>query len=166
MSTKNIVTLLVIIVLVAGGAYYFSRGSYTVPAGTPPAPPAVTNQNGTTPKSTDSSTPAPVETNKVEITANGFSPSTIKVRAGDTVTWTNKDSAPHWPATAAHPTHLVYPGSDITKCGTAAQSGIFDACKGLAPGESFPFKFDQAGTWKYHDHMNPVAPFFGSVTVE
>jgi plastocyanin len=153
---------MVIIVLVIGGVYYFTRGNYSTPA----SPSASTNQDGTAPKSASTSTPAPVATNKVEITANGFSPSAIKVKIGDTVTWTNKDSAPHWPATAAHPTHTVYPGSGIEKCGTPAQSGIFDACKGLAQGESYSFKFDQKGDWKYHDHLKAVAPFFGSVTVE
>lgn len=166
MSTKNIVIWLVVVVLVIGGVYYFTRGTVNAPVGTPAAPTTAANLSAATPKSPDTSTPVPVATNKVEITANGFSPSAIKVKAGDTVTWTNKDSAPHWPATAAHPTHTVYPGSDIAKCGTAAQSEIFDACKGLAPGESFSFKFDQAGTWKYHDHLKPMAPFFGSVTVE
>lgn len=162
MNTKNVVIWLVVIVLVIGSVYYLSRGNSNVPA----TPPTMANQNGTAPKSTDASAPAPVVTNKVEVTANGFSPSAIKVKAGDTVTWTNNDSVPHWPASAAHPTHTVYPGSGIEKCGTAAQSGIFDACKGLATGESFSFKFDQVGTWKYHDHVKPAAPFFGSVTVE
>jgi len=166
MNTKNIVIWLVVIVLVIGGVYYFSRGNSNVPAGAPAAPSTAANQSGTAPKSTDTPAPAHVATNKIEITANGFSPSTIKVKAGDTVTWTNKDSVPHWPATASHPTHTVYPGSDIKKCGTAAQATIFDACKGLATGESFSFKFDQVGTWKFHDHLKPVAPFFGSVTVE
>ena len=160
MSTKSMVIWLVVIILVAGGAYYFTRGNSETPA----MPPVSASQSVTTSKSPDPATP--VATNKVEITANGFSPSAIKVKAGDTVTWTNNDSAPHWPATAAHPTHTVYPGSDINKCGTAAQSGIFDACKGLAQGESYSFKFDQVGTWKYHDHVKPVAPFFGIVTVE
>ena len=163
MSTKTTVIWLAVIVLVVGGAYYFTRGTANAPAGTPPAS---TNQNAVAPKSPDTSTPAPAATNKVEITANGFSPSAIKVRVGDTVTWTNEDSASHWPASAAHPTHKVYPGSDITKCGTAEQPSIFDACKGLAQGESYSFKFEQRGDWKYHDHLRAVAPFFGSVTVE
>ena len=166
MNTKTIVIWLAVIVLVIGGVYYFTQGTNNVPVGEPATPTATTSQSGTVPKSPDASTPAPVATNKVEITANGLSPSSIKVKAGDTVTWTNDDSVPHWPATAAHPTHTVYPGSDITKCGTAAQTSIFDACKGLAPGESYSFKFDQAGNWKYHDHLKAVAPFFGSVTVE
>lgn len=166
MSTKNIVMLVVVIVLILGGAYYFTRGTTNAPVAAPATSTATTSQSAPAPKTPEPSAPVPVATNMIEITANGFLPSAIKVKAGDTVTWTNKDSAPHWPATAAHPTHLAYPGSDIKKCGTAAQSGIFDACKGLATGESYSFKFDQVGAWKYHDHLKAAAPFFGSVTVE
>lgn len=155
MSIKNIAIWLAAVILIIGGGYYFTRGSYNNVPNNSPAP-----------KNAETSTSVPVATNKIEITASGFSPSAIKIKAGDTVTWTNKDSVPHWPATAAHPTHLVYPGSDIKKCGTSEQLMIFDACKGLSTGESFSFKFDQKGDWKYHDHLNVRAPFFGSVTVE
>jgi len=166
MKTRNIVILLAVLILIAGVVYYFNRNSAYSPTGNQVIPSATTGQDGVIQKSTNTSTPAPVATSRVEITANGFSPSSIKVKVGDTVTWTNNDSAPHWPATAAHPTHTVYPGSDITKCKTAAQGTIFDACKGLNQGESYSFKFDQKGDWKYHDHLKAVAPFFGSVTVE
>ena len=42
--------------------------------------------------------------------------------------------------------------------------GTFDACKGVKPGESWPFKFDIAGNWKYHDHLNPKN--FGAIIVQ
>jgi len=32
------------------------------------------------------------------------------------------------------------------------------------PGESWSFKFDEGGTWKYHDHLNPGAT--GMIVVE
>jgi plastocyanin len=89
----------------------------------------------------------------VEITSSGFSPSNLEIKAGDSVTWINKDSAQHWPASAVHPTHKVYPGSDIAKCDTAEQSKIFDACKGLVQGESWTFTFNEKGSWNYHDHL-------------
>ncbi|MFH1211252.1 MAG: plastocyanin/azurin family copper-binding protein [archaeon] len=96
----------------------------------------------------------------VEITSAGYSPSTVTVKAGDTVTWLNMDSTPHWIASASHPTHTVYPepGGCI--------GSKFDACKGLAQGESWSFTFDQKGSWNYHDHLNAQAPFFGKVIVE
>jgi plastocyanin len=99
--------------------------------------------------------PPPVSPNTIEITSSGFSPSTLTVTTGDTVTFTNRDSSPHWPASNVHPTHTVYPGSGITKCGTAEESGIFDACRGLAQGESWSFTFNEKGTWSYHDHLHP-----------
>lgn len=156
MKPKNIVLGIVIIVLIIGGVYYLTRSN-----GPAPMP-----DQTVAPKSTETANLVPTSANMIEITANGYSQSEIKIKKGDTVTWINKDSVPHWPASAAHPTHRVYPDSDIQKCGTAEQAGIFDACKGLASGESFSFKFDQVGTWKYHDHVKPVAPFFGSVIVE
>lgn len=154
MNTKNIAVWLIILILITGGVYYWMRPSAPAPV------------NTAAPKTTETATPVLVTGNTIEITASGYSQSEIKIKKGDTVTWVNKDSVPHWPASAAHPTHTVYPGSDIKKCGTSEQGIIFDACRGLAAGESYSFKFDQSGTWKYHDHIKPVAPFFGSVTVE
>lgn len=91
----------------------------------------------------------PTAGNTVEITSSGFSPNTLTINAGDTVTFVNKDSRSHWPASAVHPTHTVYPESG------GCIGSKFDACKGLAQSETFSFKFDQKGTWKYHDHLNP-----------
>ena len=73
----------------------------------------------------------------IEITSSGYSQPALTVKAGDTVTWVNKDATPHWPASARHPTHQVYPGSDIEKCGTPEQKNIFDACDSLKQGESW-----------------------------
>lgn len=103
-------------------------------------------------------------TKTIEISSAGFSPKTLTIKAGDKVTFVNKDSAAHWPASTAHPTHTVYPGSDISKCGTAAASSIFDACKGLAQNEEWSFTFTQKGSWNYHDHLNSA--LWGTVVVE
>jgi plastocyanin len=90
---------------------------------------------------------------EVLITSSGFIPSTLTIKVGDTVTFVNKDSKPHWPASDFHPTHRLYPGSGIEKCGSGEE--IFDACKGLSPGETFSFTFKYRGTWTYHDHLYP-----------
>jgi len=76
----------------------------------------------------------------VDITSSGFSPKALEISQGDTVTWTNKDSASSWPASNNHPTHNIYPG--------------FDASRGLRDGESYSFTFDKVGTWGYHDHLS------------
>lgn len=96
--------------------------------------------------------------NTVEVTAAGFSPNTLTIKAGDTVAFVNKDSAQHWPASAVHPTHAVYPESG------GCIGSKFDACKGLEAGEKFKFTFNEKGTWKYHDHLNPA--LFGTIAVE
>ncbi len=57
-----------------------------------------------------------------------FSPATITVNTGTTVTWTNDDGA----------THTV-----------VSDSGAF-ASEPLGPGSSFRFTFNTAGTYTYH----------------
>ena len=96
------------------------------------------------------------EGNVIEITSSGFTPETLTISKGDTVTFINKDTEEHWPASAIHPTHTVYPGSDIVKCfdGETDKSTLFDSCRGLAPGESWSFIFNEVGSWGYHDHLD------------
>lgn len=103
--------------------------------------------------------------NVVEMTSTGFVPETITVSAGETVTFVNRDAVKRWPATDIHPTHTVYPGSDIKNCfgGEAEISSMFDSCRGLEPGETYRFTFTEVGTWDYHDHLN--AGFGGTVVV-
>ena len=99
------------------------------------------------------------EPNTVEITSSGFNPSDLTINAGEAVTFINKDTEQHWPATAMHPTHLLYPETG------GCIGSKFDACRGLAQGETFSFTFNEIGTWKYHDHLKPGV-YFGSVTVK
>ncbi|MBI2145450.1 hypothetical protein HYU18_03960 [Candidatus Woesearchaeota archaeon] len=129
----------------------------TPQAPAPPAPPAM-------PESPAQPAQPEVHDHSVTITASGFVPQTLTIEAGEEVTFLNKDSTQHWPASAVHPTHTAYPGSDIAKCGTADAKTVFDACKGLAQGEAFKFTFNQKGSWKYHDHLNPS--LWGTVVVE
>ncbi|MFH0806375.1 MAG: hypothetical protein V1885_01475 [Candidatus Brennerbacteria bacterium] len=100
----------------------------------------------------------------VRITANGFEPASLIIKKGDIVTWVNESGRNVWPASAMHPTHKVYPGSDISKCGSAEAANIFDSCQGISTGGSWSFIFNEVGTWKYHDHLR--ATVFGSVAVE
>jgi len=100
----------------------------------------------------------------IEITSEGFSPNPIIIGMGDRVTWVNKDTAEHWPASAMHPTHTVYPGSGIEKCGTSEEGNIFDACRGLKQDESWSFTFNEKGEWNYHDHL--TTGLYGKVIVQ
>ncbi|MEK6950886.1 MAG: hypothetical protein AABX13_04150 [Nanoarchaeota archaeon] len=110
------------------------------------------------------SKPSGPATHAVEITASGFLPGTVTVKAGDKVEWTNEHSVDAWPASAVHPTHKAYPGSDINKCESKDRDNIFDACQRLRQGGSWSFVFREKGTWKYHNHLNPGQT--GTVVVE
>ena len=81
----------------------------------------------------------------VTITARDFfwSPDTVTIQVGDTVTWTNLDSAPH----------------------TATDSGsgsLFDGV--MNQGESFSYTFTQAGTFNYLCTFHPEMT--GTVVVQ
>jgi plastocyanin len=86
----------------------------------------------------------------VEITDDGFEPSTLTVSSGDTVTFENSSSDDSWPASDVHPTHQLYPG--------------FDAEKPLLPGDSYEFTFTKTGSWGYHNHLEPDVT--GTIVVE
>jgi hypothetical protein len=73
---------------------------------------------------------------------NSFSPQTITINQGDTVLFENVDSQDRWPASNIHPTHEIYPE--------------FDPKKPVPANTSWQFTFDKAGTWKYHDHLEPT----------
>lgn len=89
------------------------------------------------------------EENTVTLTASGFTPKTITVKAGDEVIWVNKSGATATVNSAQHPTHLVYPKLNL---------GSFEE------GEELRLVFDEKGKYNYHDHLNPSR--FGTVVVE
>ncbi|GEM_PF-4463729 len=85
----------------------------------------------------------------VEIKSNGFNPGFLSIKVGDTVTFINKDTKTHWPASDNHPTHNSYPepGGCI--------GSMFDACHEMLSNSTFSFTFTKVGTWGYHDHLDP-----------
>ena len=75
------------------------------------------------------------------VTANNcFDPSNVQVAPGDTVTWTNSDTASHT-VTSGNP-------NDNTT-GTVFDSGLVKA------GSTFAFKFANAGTYNYFCQVHP-----------
>jgi plastocyanin len=90
-----------------------------------------------------------------------FSPSTVTIKKGGTVTFTSTVSS-MWVASAPHPAHTGYDGTSRQQHCAAGYSGPapFDQCKS---GTSYSFTFGKVGTWPYHDHANSSA--FGKVVV-
>lgn len=97
---------------------------------------------------------------------DGFSPASVRVKKGDSVTFSSGSQEAMRPASATHPTHEAYPGSSIRKCGGPDETAgrLFDACRAVDPGASWTFQFNEVGTWHYHDHLN--ASRRGTVAVE
>lgn len=153
-----IIIIVLVAVLAAGGFLLFGNSNTFDPGSSSSAVPSSSSNSGTTlpsnPSDSDSSA-APSGSNPITITSSGFSPSTLTINKGDTVTFVNQGSSSSWPASNVHPTHTSYPGSSIQKCGTAEANNIFDACHGLRKGESYSFTFNDVGSWRYHDHLRP-----------
>jgi len=82
-----------------------------------------------------------------EKTNECFNPDTVTATEGNTVTWTNTDTA----------AHTVTSGKDVTFDGT------FDSSL-LAPGKTFSFKFESAGEYPYYCAVHPWMT--GKVIVE
>lgn len=94
------------------------------------------------PEATDASPAAPTasESTVVSIAAAGFTPAEVTVPVGGTVSFTNNDTQSHQVASAPHPVHTSYPPFNGAVLGA---------------GETRAVTFTQAGSFKYHDHLNP-----------
>lgn len=77
----------------------------------------------------------------ISVDETGFTPKTVTVKAGASVTFVNNGQGRHWPASDVHPTHQILPE--------------FDSKPGLDTGEEYSFTFTEAGTWPCHDHLSP-----------
>jgi plastocyanin len=86
--------------------------------------------------------PALAATKDVRIVKAGFSPTSMTVNAGDTVRWTNRDTANHQ---------------------VVSDRGSFVSAI-LGPGKVFSFTFKAAGTYRYRDALEPAE--HGTITVK
>jgi plastocyanin len=86
----------------------------------------------------------------ISMTDTGFVPATVTIDAGTTVMFVNNGQALHWPASDVHPTHEIL--------------SAFDSQRGVPTGDTYAYTFTEAGSWNFHDHLNPQ--FTGTVTVE
>lgn len=142
-----IIGLIIILILGTGYFYFKSLQSQTV---SNPQPATISTSSKSPQEATSSSPAEQTQKNTITITTNGFSPAEITIKAGDSVIWTNSDSEQHQVNSAPHPTHTDYQPLNTV--------GL------IKPGESKSLTFPTAGTYKYHDHLNPQNT--GSVTVE
>ena len=135
--------IIVALLVVLGLGWYFLQAPPEPSGSATPAPTPTPTEVASSP------TPTPETKVRVEMTANGFVPSTLDIKPGTTVDFVNTDTVAHWPASSKHPTHLDYPG--------------FDAGKAIQPGETYTFTFNMVKSFGMHDHLNPK--LFGKINV-
>lgn len=91
-----------------------------------------------------------IKDHSIVILESGFSPASLIVRKGDSVTFKTMLQKEFWPASDLHPTHGVYPE--------------FDPKQPILPDSSWTFKFTKEGEWRFHDHLFPA--YRGTITVK
>ena len=82
-------------------------------------------------------------TSTVSIDNFSFAPQTLTVKAGTTVTWTNRDDIPH---------------------GIASSNNAFPKGKAMDTDDSYTFTFTTPGTYQYFCYLHPH--MVGSIVVE
>lgn len=139
MKKGNALLWIIILIVVLGGGYYLLKNKSSLYTTTQPAPTTVAPTEGKTME----------QGATVTVTKDGFQPKEITIKVGEKVTWVNKSGEEVSINSAVHPTHLVYPPLNLGS---------------VADGASVSLVFPKAGTYKYHNHLNPSQ--FGTVVVE
>jgi plastocyanin len=118
---KNLLIVILIIILVVGIYYFLQKSKISTITQTPTSSTfkITTTQPTQLETSTLNITATPKTEVIIKITANGFEPKEVEITKGTKVTWINEQPNPSWSVSAVHPTHEVYPGSSIKKCGTS-----------------------------------------------
>lgn len=153
----KLIGIVAVIIVLGGGWYLLSKSPAPAPTTTVQTP-AVTETTSTT---TVAQPAAPSVT--VTYTDKGFSPKSVSVSVGTTVTFVNQSTSGMWVASAKHPSHTVYSGTDVSKHCPDTAGTAFDECTAVTAGGSYSFVFAKIGDWKYHNHVKSTD--FGSVTV-
>ena len=165
---KNIVIALILVLVILGGGYFLFIGNTEVPLeeNTQVNNEPINNSNNLPQGDENLNEEDPVTTKSYEIvyTDNGYAPSEITIKAGDTVTFKNESSRNVWTASAMHPSHTVYAGTSLQQHCSQEINEAFDECKDSKTGESWSFTFKKTGTWGYHNHS--FASHFGKVIVQ
>lgn len=145
-----VVIYLVIGGIIYAGIYYFflaKKGGYNSNQSGQYQSPATQQASPTTTQATP--TPAQQSQNTVTLTTNGFSPTSLTIKVGQTVTWVNKSGEAATVNSDPHPVHTAY---------TPLNLGNFP------DGGTLSLTFDKPGTYGYHNHLNPSER--GTIVVE
>ncbi|MFI5270652.1 MAG: cupredoxin domain-containing protein [Candidatus Saccharimonadales bacterium] len=96
-------------------------------------------------------TPAQIAPAAVSITDSGFVPATVTIKVGQAVVWTND----------AVTSHFVISDDPVPlKAGEPQPNSV----QSIKPGDTYSYVFNQAGSYGYHDTIDPS--FQGTVVVK
>lgn len=143
--------IIIAVAVIAGGAFALTKKDKTTPASTTSSTSSSTNTT-TTPSTTNTTTTdtnAAQSANTISYNGSAFSPSSITVKAGTTLTIKNNSSDALQFESDPHPVH-----TDNTELNVDL----------VNPSESKTFTVTKTGTWGYHNHLNPSQK--GSIIVQ
>lgn len=144
MSTQKSTSILGIVAVIAFGAALGSLPYVSVSA---QKSDNMTNSSSTTSTNSTGGNSVSIVPNASTMADKAFAPDDIKVKVGDTVTWTNKDTT----------FHTVTSG---TGAGDTAKGKEFDSSPGLKtfiqPSQTFSHKFMTAGEFAYFCQIHPT----------
>lgn len=173
---RNVIIAVLLIALIALGFYFYDQNNKQVlapsnetgtqtseenttppPANpvTPPAAPTTTTPSaspsptggtsqGTYSDGSEAEGMAPdILVKEVVYDGRSYTPKSTNIKVGDIIIFRNNSDSDFWPASGPHPSHTNYPE--------------FDPKVKIAAGGKWQFTFTKAGTWSFHDHLNPSA---------
>jgi amicyanin len=130
-----ILVILIILLAIAAGFLIFNKHSGNA-ISNPPGNNNTNNNdnNGGNNGNQNNNTVVTPKTYSVDISGFAFSPSTLTIKSGDSVTWTNHDSTSH--------TVTSDTGSELSS-------------QQIPNGETYSHTFNTAGTYSYHCSIHP-----------
>ena len=155
---KKLIAILIVVLIAGAGIVYVQTRETPTPVA------LVTTE--TTP-TTDTATPTSPISHTVIYDGSGFSPATLTVNVGETVTFVNKSTRGMWVGADEHPTHTSYDGTSTSEhCGKVGPSrdDVFDQCIATQNGGSWSFTFTKTGSFDYHNHV--AGGTSGTIVVE
>ena len=163
MKTSTLAVIVILILIIGGGVWYFMPTAAPQPA----APVVSVTDTGPAPIPGPSgvqvsiSTSTAATSSEVHLTATGFSPKSVTIKRGGTVTFINDTTGKMWVASGDHPSHTAYASTTLKEhCGDEVDVS-FDECKAA---NTYSFTFQKPGNWNYHNHLTPTQ--FGTIVVE
>jgi plastocyanin len=154
---KSITWIVIVLIVIFGGWYYFSpqqQDATSNSAEQTDVDNTVSNTNDTAsnlaPATTDTSSESAPTMTTVTYTANGFSPNTVTIKKGASVTFINQSGNNMWVANDPHPAHSGYDGTARSAHCPDTAGTAFDQC---STGDTYTFTFQKTGKWEYHNHV-------------